>query len=100
MLKKSEILSQFEKAKMLLVNEFVCDENSVKAMNAEFYKEIYNRASELMKQFPEKTALFEGYLQNQREENILLETEAKCATFVIQKYSDEKAHHFETCHFT
>lgn len=80
-LKRSQILLQFNKAgmKVLEVDQF--EHPLVESLNNEIYDAVERRCLELAQKFPSKASLFNAYLDRQRSENDVLET--KVEPFII-----------------
>lgn len=68
-----------------IVDEYIHPRGDIAVSDAMIYNRIEKRAEELMKMHPDKTALFQGYLQAQREENSVLENDVVCASWLLKK---------------
>ena len=81
-LPRRELLTQIEQAKMELIDEF-----TGVAGNEEYsgqFESIRNRCKELITKYPEKSLLFEKYIQIQADEYELMENEAICSIMVLK----------------
>lgn len=76
-----EILKQSEQARMALIDEYV----SKPTNSAEEFENLEKRCKELMKKHPEKTSLFENYIQTQAEEYAMLENEIIGSIMVFKR---------------
>jgi len=81
---RKELLKQFEQAGMKLVDETLCKYGEI----ADSTKEMENitiRCNELKAKHPEKSSLFENYVQNQAAEYDVLENEMSGSIMVLKK---------------
>lgn len=84
-LTKNELLQQMDKAGMKLIDEvFVDDLEHYGDVHDEEFDHIVKRCHELIRQYPEKRALFEGFIDKQREEYDVMETKVICSTMVVK----------------
>ncbi len=85
-LRRQELLDQIDTAGMQLVDEVIANdaEDTTEGYEKE-WADIVNRCHELMRQYPDKSALFEGYINKQREEYDVLENKVIGTTMVIRK---------------
>lgn len=84
--KRNALIKQIQDAGMKLVNE-VFDDDTEKIEN-DYDKEftvLEKRCRELIVKYPEKAALFEGYINKQMEEYNVLKNKVICSTMVIKK---------------
>jgi 2-polyprenyl-3-methyl-5-hydroxy-6-metoxy-1,4-benzoquinol methylase len=80
---RRELLAQIEQAEMELVDEFTDAANSEEY--AKQFENIQNRCNELMVKYPEKSSLFEHYIQIQTDEYDVLENEVIGVMMVLKK---------------
>ena len=86
LVKRRDLLSQVNAARMQLIDEVIMTDGE--GTHEEYAKElgyIVNRCTELMRRYPDKTALFENYIRQQKEEYEVLENKVVCVTMVIGK---------------
>jgi len=84
-LKEKEFRQQIKNSSMKLIDETIIDTKDIEKSDAEIFKHIKNRTEELKQKHPEKSFLFENYLNAQSEENKVLETHIVCGTWLLQK---------------
>ena len=87
-LPQKELLKQFENAGMELIDEIVCNYGEV----ADIAKEMENlsaRCNELKAKYPEKSSLFDSYVQNQASEFDVLENKIGGSIMVLKKCANE-----------
>jgi 2-polyprenyl-3-methyl-5-hydroxy-6-metoxy-1,4-benzoquinol methylase len=82
---RKEMISQFTSAGMTLAGQHVIQPIQLKKSNDYIFAKIETRCRELIKKYPEKKSVFLDYINRQKEENQLLETELVCATMVIRR---------------
>jgi ubiquinone/menaquinone biosynthesis C-methylase UbiE len=82
-LPRRELLAQIEKSEMKLIDEFTGVANN-EEYTAQF-ENIRNRCRELMTKYPEKSSLFENYIQIQAREYDAMENEMICSMMVLKK---------------
>lgn len=85
MLKKSVILQQLEKAGMQVLADEVMDRDGMKSADDYIFNHLKKRCDELIAQMPDKTKLFQNYIENQLIENDVLESKIIGTTMVIKK---------------
>jgi len=81
---RKDLLKQFEQAGMELVDEIPCDYGEIADMNHEM-ENISRRCHELKAKYPELSALFDNYVQNQATENDILDNALLGSTMVLKK---------------
>lgn len=86
---RTALLKQFEEAGMKLIDETV-GKHSEFADSAEDMKSITKRCNELKIKFPEKSLLFENYVQNQASEYDVLEKKVSGSIMVLKKRQNGK----------
>ncbi len=80
-LHREKILKQTEQANMEII-----DENIDKTTNSvEEFENLKKRCNELIKKYPEKTSLFENYIQSQAEEYDVLENKIIGSVMVFKR---------------
>ena len=82
-LPRRELFRQIEQAEMELIDEF-----TGVASNEEYtgqFESLQNRCNELIEKYPEKSFLFEKYIQVQSDEYYLMENEVMCLIMVLKK---------------
>ena len=87
-LPRKELLKQFEQAGMKLVDETVGSYSEFADSSKEM-KYIALRCSELKEKYPEKSFLFENYVQNQASEYNVLENEMSGSVMVLKSAKRE-----------
>ena len=70
---------------MKLVAEKVFADEDMTAMNRVDQAHIVTRANELKQKYPDKAAMFDGYIKSQEAECKELEKELTCMTWLLQK---------------
>ncbi|MDR0332013.1 MAG: class I SAM-dependent methyltransferase [Dysgonamonadaceae bacterium] len=80
-LSRRELLMQIKQAKMELIDEYIGGETGA----SEEFENLKKRCEELIIKYPEKSALFENYIQIQADEYNVLENEVICLTMVVKK---------------
>jgi cyclopropane fatty-acyl-phospholipid synthase-like methyltransferase len=85
-LPRRELLRQTGQAGMELIDEYIGGE-TFSAEYAEQFEKLQKRCQELMKKYPEKTALFESYIQTEAEEYDALENKMICSVMVFKVLS-------------
>jgi len=81
---RKDLLLQFEQAGMELIDETLCDYGEIADMANEM-DNISKRCNELKAKYPEKSYLFENYIQNQATENDILDNELTGSTMVLKR---------------
>jgi len=81
--KKSHIVNQLADANMRIIDEAIISGEQIKESNKYIFNKIKMRCEELIKKEPGNKHLFENYIKNQENENIVLEQEVICSTMVI-----------------
>lgn len=86
----NELLKQVNDAEMRLIDEIkVKDEISQSQEYNQQYDFITQRCKELMQKHPDKTGLFEAYIQKQNNEYTMLTTALICSTMVMKPNPDQ-----------
>ena len=85
---REKLLKQFEQAGMELIDETV-NRHSVFADCAKDKGNIVKRCNELKTKYPEKTSLFESYVQNQASEYGILENKVGSSIMVLKRVKRE-----------
>jgi cyclopropane fatty-acyl-phospholipid synthase-like methyltransferase len=81
MLPRRELLKQIAQAGMELIDETTSGTTNY----AEEFENIEKRCRELMTKYPEKTSLFENYIQNQADEYDVLKNKVICSMMVCKR---------------
>jgi len=81
---RKELIKQFERAGMEVVDETLCKYGEISDI-AEEMENLTKRCNELKAKYPEKSSLFENYIQNQASEFDLLENEMEGSIMVLKK---------------
>ena len=89
-LQRDEVLAQIRRSGMKLVDEHVLDDDFVEESDRDIFASIKQRADELIRQYPDKRSLFEGYLECQERENEILEYELVCVTWLLKMGESSK----------
>ena len=76
-----ELIKQVEQAEMELIDEFIGAANNEEY--TEQFENIQNRCRELIAKYPEKSSLFENYIQIQADEYDALENKMICSIMVF-----------------
>lgn len=84
-LKRSRILEQINRTSLRVVDEFIMNPSDVEKSDDMIFKCIQNRAAELSERYPQNRQLFTNYLAAQEEENMILENEVVCATWLLKR---------------
>jgi len=87
---RKELIKQFEQAEMELIDENVFKYNEVADKTKEM-KNIETRCNELKAKYPEKSSLFENYMQNQNSEYDALENEFGGSVMVLKRVQWNKS---------
>lgn len=85
MQRKETILSQIKASGMCLLDEVVASNDQIKEADEYIFSNLKTRCNELIEKYPEKKALFEGYIKKQEQENYVLENRVVCSTMVIKR---------------
>ncbi len=85
MLTRSESIEQIRRSGFDIVAEEISSAEKMAATDREMFAQIKRRAQELIAQCPDKTALFERYVAEQKAENDRLEQEFIGATWLLRK---------------
>jgi len=80
---RRDLLKQFEKAGMELVDETTCKYGEISDIAKEM-KDLTARCNELKLRYPEKSSLFDNYVQNQATEFDILETKMEGSIMVLR----------------
>lgn len=80
-----EVINAFKKNKLELIEESIIGNEALKVINDANNRSIALRATELKIKHPEKSWLFDNYIWKQLEECKVLETQVKCATWLLKK---------------
>lgn len=83
-LEKGEMLRQIEQAGMVLVDEIRAEEEKGEEYDEEFQL-LVRRCHELMSKYPEKSSMFQDYIDNQRKEYTVMETEIVCSIMLLKR---------------
>ena len=83
-LPRKELLKQYRRAGMELIDETIGKYGEFMDINNEM-DNIAKRCNELKTQYPEKTSLFENYVQNQASEYDILENKMIGSVMVVKK---------------
>jgi ubiquinone/menaquinone biosynthesis C-methylase UbiE len=86
-LPRRELLTQIEQAKMELIDEFTGAAGSEEY--TEQFESIQKRCKELIVKYPDKSYLFENYIQIQADEYDVMENEMVCLIMVLKKRTNE-----------
>ena len=81
-LPRRELLAQIKQAEMELIDEFTGVANNEEY--TEQFENIQNRCKELIAEYPEKSSLFENYIQIQVAEYNVMENEVICLIMVLK----------------
>lgn len=81
---RKDLLKQFKRAGMELVDEIVCNYSEIADISNEM-ENISKRCNELIAKYPPKVSLFENYIQKQVTENNALENNLSGSTMVLKK---------------
>lgn len=80
-----ELMSFFAKHQVELIEEIIIAEDVAQEINRFNNQHIRQRAAELREKHPEKSAIFDDYVQKQLIESEVLENKVKCATWLLRK---------------
>ncbi|SBV98251.1 class I SAM-dependent methyltransferase [uncultured Dysgonomonas sp.] len=83
-LNKEELLYQVEEAGMVICDEIKAGQE-VFDNNEEDLRLLVQRCEELKVKYPEKTSLFQSYIENQRKEYTTLEQDIICSIMLIKR---------------
>lgn len=83
--KRGEIMHQITSSGFRLLEEEIIGENDMKTMNAGIFAKLERRCRELSVRYPERKALFDGYIRKQAEENDVLENSIICSVMVLAR---------------
>jgi ubiquinone/menaquinone biosynthesis C-methylase UbiE len=67
-----------------VVGEELLAKEAIEAIDRSFYQMIETRALELTREYPDKAALFRGYLDSQEAESSVLENDLVCGTWLLR----------------
>jgi len=81
---RKDLLKQFERAGMELIDETQCDYGEVIDINHEM-NDISRRCRELIMKYPGQASLFENYIRKQAFENDALDNDLSGSTMVLKK---------------
>ena len=81
---REELLMQFERAGMEIVDETLCKYGEIADIAKEI-EDLTTRCNELKAKYPEKSSLFENYVQNQTSEFNVLENEMEGSIMALKK---------------
>lgn len=84
-LSKDEFFKQIEKSSFKIIDKYIHSSDDARTTDDEIYMHIENRAIELIKMYPEKAELFEGYLKQQRDENDIIENKIVNIALLLKK---------------
>lgn len=84
-LRKDAVLKQIGDAGMRLIDEIIIQQEDIKSSDDYIFSKIENRCKELIRKYPDKKKLFEGYIEKQQEENDALENRIVCSTMIIKR---------------
>ncbi|MBN2000627.1 class I SAM-dependent methyltransferase [candidate division KSB1 bacterium] len=84
-LTRSQVISRLQLSGCDIMDEFILEPAFMKESNDKIYQNIQQRANELIQKEPEKSHIFQSYLDAQRRENDVLENEMICVTWVLKK---------------
>lgn len=84
-LTRSEITAQISRADMILIDEIISERDRIRESDEYIFKRLKKRCEELIMSWPEKRALFEGYIKDQEREGEALANEIICSTMVIKR---------------
>lgn len=83
LLSRNELLKQFRQAKMELIDETLVKYSEIADTVKEMEK-IVRRCNELKRKYPEKSIIFENYVQNQASEYDILENKVSGSLMVLK----------------
>jgi cyclopropane fatty-acyl-phospholipid synthase-like methyltransferase len=84
MLKKSDILTQIDKAGMELVENDIMRSDDIKNSDDSIFENLKKRCYELIDKYPDKQNIFLSYIKKQEIENDVLENKVIGTTMVIK----------------
>jgi hypothetical protein len=79
------MLAQIQRSGMEIVEEYTLEDDFIEESDRDIFAAIKQCAGELVEQYPEKKALFEGYLDAQERENEILEQEVVCVSWLLKR---------------
>jgi len=79
-----EIIKEINQAKMELIDDVISEQSN----SSEKFENLEKRCQELIRKFPEKTSLFENYLQSQANEYEILENKVTRSLMVLKRKRD------------
>lgn len=82
---KTQLLAQIHATGMEIIDEHIFSKERMEQSNLDMFQKIKFRCEELMVKHPDKKQLFENYVNAQREENQILETDVINAIFLLQE---------------
>ncbi|MFT3993611.1 MAG: class I SAM-dependent methyltransferase [Dysgonomonas sp.] len=83
-LNKEEMLKQIEQSNMKIVDEIRADEETYEDNNEDLQL-LTNRCNELIAKYPEKSSLFNEYIDNQSKEYSSFETNIICSIMILKR---------------
>lgn len=86
-LSREQWLKLFENEGIQLIEEKLVKEDELSDTNDKNNKFIINRANELKNKYPDKTAMFDSYVNSQLAECYELENDIICVTWLLKKNS-------------
>ena len=86
---RKDLLKQFEQAGMELIDETLCSYGEISDISKDM-ENISIRCNELKVKYPEKSSLFENYVQNQASEYDVLENEMSGSIMVLKSAQTSK----------
>ncbi len=90
-LDQNEFFRILRRARLEVIDQIVSTEEQQHATDAAFFHQIQIRVMELERAHPEMRPIFQAYLDNQRRENAVLESEVSCVTLLLQHRPDVMA---------
>jgi SAM-dependent methyltransferase len=91
-LRKTDFYHQITYAGFEIVQEIIFEKDAIEDSDKIIYDSIEKRISELIKEYPDKKKLFNGYLKSQEYENYILANELITGTWLLQLKSKSPPH--------
>jgi SAM-dependent methyltransferase len=91
-LRKTDFYNQITYAGFEIVQEIIFEKDAIEDSDKIIYDSIEKRISELIKEYPDKKKLFNGYLKSQEYENYILANELITGTWLLQLKSKSPPH--------
>jgi SAM-dependent methyltransferase len=82
---ENDFFQQIDSAGFEIIEESIFDRSSIETTDDEIFSDIERRAKELSLQFPDKKALFDGYVESQRFEYQMLKEVLVSGTWLLKR---------------